>query len=269
MKLANHIANYILTSKDIDFQVAKHLLPETTRKVREGIELTEEEQYKLYGLTELVKVQRHPIYVVTETVMDKLDMLKVKKNKDGEFDWTVFKDAKKGKYSFILPYDPDGVFDYGGVLRVEINPKFLVFIHMAASKTDSPLQVKMDVVSFYIELANNRHSNNAKTKNAQEIYDFCYLILCFVFLSENTYEIIEAGHRYGTRKKGKIVNDLPFPVTVINSKWNITSIRTDGFLVSGHFRLAKVGPGRSETKMIYIEPFEKHGYIRRAKSETL
>ena len=87
-----------------------------------------------------------------------------------------------------------------------------------------------------------------------------------MYLSENEEMTIPAGAKYGTRKSGKIINSLPFPVTTVTSKWNITSIRTDGFEVSGHLRLQPTNAG---TKMIFIAPFMKHGYKRTAKSNQL
>lgn len=68
-----------------------------------------------------------------------------------------------------------------------------------------------------------------------------------------------------------IVNKAPFSITQLDSSWLKTIIRTEGFMVRGHFRLQPYGTGRTQRKLIYIEPFEKHGYTRTAKkllSET-
>lgn len=62
-----------------------------------------------------------------------------------------------------------------------------------------------------------------------------------------------------------IMNKAPFSVTQLDSSWLRTIIRTEGFMVRGHFRLQPYGTGRSERKLIYIEPYEKHGYTRTAK----
>lgn len=47
--------------------------------------------------------------------------------------------------------------------------------------------------------------------------------------------------------------------------WNTTIIRKEGFKVSQHLRWQPHGPGRSKRKLIMIEEFQKHGYIRQAK----
>jgi hypothetical protein len=54
-------------------------------------------------------------------------------------------------------------------------------------------------------------------------------------------------------------------VHVIDSSWYTSIIKTEGFLVKGHLRLQACGTGHSERKLIYIDSFEKHGYIRKAK----
>ena len=66
-------------------------------------------------------------------------------------------------------------------------------------------------------------------------------------------------------ENGVIMNCTPFMVRFIDSSWLRTIVRTEGFMVSGHFRLQPYGIGRCERKLIYIQPFEKHGYVRRAK----
>lgn len=66
-------------------------------------------------------------------------------------------------------------------------------------------------------------------------------------------------------ENGVLMNSTPFPIRYIDSSWLKTIIRTEGFLVRGHFRLQPHGIGRSERKLIYIQPFKKHGYVRRAK----
>ena len=60
-------------------------------------------------------------------------------------------------------------------------------------------------------------------------------------------------------------NTAPFPVNYLDCSWLRTIVRTDGFLVRGHFRLQPCGEKHRDRKLIYIEPFQKYGYVRRAK----
>ena len=53
---------------------------------------------------------------------------------------------------------------------------------------------------------------------------------------------------------------------VLDSRWFTTICRDEGFLVSGHFRLqpCKDEQGEWTRKLIYINPYAKHGYHRLA-----
>jgi hypothetical protein len=90
--------------------------------------------------------------------------------------------------------------------------------------------------------------------------------MCFIFLSENEEIVITPGRKHGTKKSGKLINTLNLPIIIVNSRWNITVVRTEGFNVSGHFRIYR--KDREEPKMILIQPYKKNGYIRRAKNEN-
>lgn len=63
----------------------------------------------------------------------------------------------------------------------------------------------------------------------------------------------------------KYVNETKRKITVLDSTWFTTIVKSEGFGVSGHFRLQPCGPNNSERKLIYIAPFEKQGYTRTAK----
>lgn len=74
------------------------------------------------------------------------------------------------------------------------------------------------------------------------------------------------------RRKAKLnterfTSEVDLNIEIIDSTYLRTIIRTEGFGVSGHFRLQACGPGMSERKLIWISPFQKNGYIRIAKKE--
>ncbi|MBR5729058.1 MAG: hypothetical protein IKX61_02455 [Prevotella sp.] len=67
----------------------------------------------------------------------------------------------------------------------------------------------------------------------------------------------------------KVNNFMDIDVQVLDSSWFTTICRDEGFMVSGHFRLqpCKVN-GEWTRKLIYINPYAKHGYHRLAKKES-
>ena len=67
----------------------------------------------------------------------------------------------------------------------------------------------------------------------------------------------------------KYVNESAEAVEILDSTWFTTIVRSEGFMVGaatgGFFRLQPCGPGLTEKKLIWIEPYEKKGYTKRAK----
>lgn len=58
-------------------------------------------------------------------------------------------------------------------------------------------------------------------------------------------------------------------ITVIDSTWYTNLVSSGAFKVRGHFRLQPCGPSLSKRKLTWINEFEKEGYTRRAKIETI
>lgn len=271
MRFSNHIANRLLTDPILAFEIIQKMYPEIDEVA--DIELLDDDiKYKIRSLHKFLQNDAHKVFLITSTVLDKLDMLHVKPNSENRFDWTVFNKIIGNKYTLILP--PDKNFAYGRALRIQCLGDVLEVVVMRARKNDEETKKKKGTDTellwtfFFVDTETNRHSESCKIdKEFLNVHELVYKLLCFVFLSENEYELIKAGESRGTKKNGKIKNDLPVPLTIINSKWNITSIRTEGFIVRGHFALRRCGVGRSQTRMVYIEPFEKHGYVRRSQKQ--
>lgn len=97
-----------------------------------------------------------------------------------------------------------------------------------------------------------------------------------VFIAFKTYGKVEYLELENGRKiknpdveNGKVLNQSGYKVEILDSKWFTTIFRKEGFSVSGHFRLQpkKNAEGEWYRELIYIEPFEKHGYTRISKIE--
>lgn len=91
-------------------------------------------------------------------------------------------------------------------------------------------------------------------------------MLLFVELSELRIDILQPNEKVGKTKSNKVINKSKSDIIVVTHKWNVLSIRTESFLVSGHWRIQPYGKNREKKKLIYIDTFEKEGYIRRNKS---
>lgn len=63
----------------------------------------------------------------------------------------------------------------------------------------------------------------------------------------------------------KYVNDTKTGITILDSKWFTTLVKSDAFTVHGHFRLQPCGEGMKDRKLIWINDFMKSGYTATAR----
>ena len=68
-------------------------------------------------------------------------------------------------------------------------------------------------------------------------------------------------------KDKTLLVDFELPIKYMDCSWFRTIVRKEGFMVRGHFRMQPYKNEKREWdyKLIYIEPFQKHGYTRTAK----
>lgn len=61
------------------------------------------------------------------------------------------------------------------------------------------------------------------------------------------------------------VNSTKLNISLLDSKWFTTLVKSDAFKVRGHFRLQPCGEGMKDRKLIWINDFQKEGYTAPAK----
>jgi hypothetical protein len=131
------------------------------------------------------------------------------------------------------------------------------------------IQFRVDVSTGEVSMP--KHLSHTKEEDPMGIPDFKLFVQLVMFteLSEITTEILAPNRKTSqSRKEGKILNESRSEVVVVDSKWNVISVRTEGFLVNGHWRLQPFGSKRTERRLIWIDTFEKHGYVRNKHLNT-
>jgi hypothetical protein len=246
MILDRHIANRLIT----DFSFTKELV-----QLFHSKEQIEQESRAYMTSLALLHPWKNKNFVITNTVITKLDKLKIK-----NLDWSVFYHLEDQKKTFILPDN--------NALRIWIYEGYIHFLFLDMTMYDKENGNLLSVL-FYIDKLKNIKCDHFEHQDVKEREEFIYKLMCFFYLTENEEILLKSGHKIGTKKSGKIINKLPFDVTIVNNNWNITSIRNEGFQVSGHFAIRWSGEGRSIPKIVFIEPFEKKGYVRKAKSTEI
>lgn len=263
MVLKNHIAYRFLIDdmmEEIISTFHKNEYKEVLIEMKGGPKASNESESKVASLFALISSTNNKTFIVTDSVIRNLDLLKITK-KGNHFDWTVFKHLTDRKVTFILPNNT--------FLRMVIQDDKMHFFHNKFELQDKVKGTGHTLfVLFYLNRVTGELCEHFEHQDVKSIEEMVYKFLCFFYLTDNQEEVITPGKVHGTRKTGKTLNDFDFPVTIVTSKWNITTIRTEGFDVSGHFRVQPCGEGRANSKIIFIEPFKKNGYIRKAKSQS-
>jgi hypothetical protein len=109
-------------------------------------------------------------------------------------------------------------------------------------------------------------SENFDSDDVVSCEDEIFRILLFMFISEAKTLVIKPGEKHVSKDGGKlkVLNNTDIDFILVNRSWNVTSVRTDSFSVSGHFAIRWTGKGRTDAKLVFIDPFVKNGYIRKA-----
>ena len=145
MVLANHIANTFLNTEDIQSQIMTEFFPDQWKLLK-----TYQKQFagnnagfkqavntfpfEFWTITSLIfnqslkqEIGDNKNYYVTNTVLDILKMFKIKRQNDGHYDWTVFKEIQNfQKVTFILPNN--------SLLRIEVLTEVINFCHIDYKK---------------------------------------------------------------------------------------------------------------------------------------
>jgi hypothetical protein len=257
MILKNHLATPFLSSSKVAMDIIKNKYPNDWECLNEPETILGLEG-QIHGMWRLLSPNNQKAYYVTNTVIDKLDLLKVDKRNEKYYDWTIFSDVKEGKRTYI--------FDENKVLRIRVGDN-KIHVCMIYYSMINKVQGHMKYDMFWVDTETNRHPELMEIESIQKIETFIYKLLCFVFLSDIDEDVVLSGRKSGTKKSGKIINTLPVPVTIINSRWN-TTVTVNGFVVRGHGRMQACGEEMKKRKLIWIEPFVKDGRTIKAKSLT-
>lgn len=275
MKFDTHVANRFLKDDSFIHEILETQFPAVYKNGEDPTKNT-----KLMSLYALLRTEKgHKPYFVTNSVLDKLSLIKVKKkdvNGKMQYDWRVFESIKDGTCAtFIFPFNRDLTADHrspnehGGrstLLRMVVSGNTIAFAHVEMVPKETFNQASVNWVLFYVDRKTGFECEHFEHNDVKSIEDFIFHLLCFMYLTDNEEIIVNLNAKYGTKKGGNMVNTLGFPLVIVNNNWNVTSIRNEEFSVSGHFAIRHVGEGRTQTRLVWIDPFVKHGYVRKAKN---
>lgn len=189
----------------------------------------------------------------------------------------------KGKHKLIDVFDKEDMEESGTFIWQAGSFTHTNFYYLKTYKENDGWQAEFMFIQFSKHAKNDFKSidvcvSSDKTSDKTFIwkghYDngfdhahylaFLVTFLCFikhVDLETKTIEPERKDWHVGT----KYVNETKSKIEVLDSTWFTTITRSEVFKVGGHFRMQPYGEGRSQRKLIWIDPFEKNGYTRTAK----
>jgi hypothetical protein len=265
MRLENHIVKKILNnSAGFTVEVIEAINPK-------GVDPDALDKYD--DIIHAIDNKGNRNYYITKSVIERLNLLDTKKCMDAE-GWKLFSGLPDFKKTYILPDPEPSYAKYGGsgYVRIVKSGKYLHFMHISSkflppAERTRTMDSTMYVVLLYIDLEKGEMCGHFQSEDGKSLAPFLYSLMCFVELCDNEVVIVEPKAKFGTRKQGKIINTLPFPVTIITNTWNITKVLKGTIWVCGHAQIYWTGPGRTVPKLLYKEPFTKEGYTRKSGKE--
>lgn len=102
----------------------------------------------------------------------------------------------------------------------------------------------------------------------RQLIDLIFSLILFIKYALVETKIVESGKKT-IHVSQKYVNDTKSPIEILDSTWFTTLVRSEEFTVGaatgGFFRLQPCGKDLKDRKLIWISPYTKHGYTRKAK----
>ena len=93
-------------------------------------------------------------------------------------------------------------------------------------------------------------------------------LLLFIKYCEVETKVVGPG-RKAVHVNETYLNETTLPIEVLDSTWFTTLIRGESFMVGaetgGFFKLQPCGEGLRDRKLIWVLPYEKKGYVRKAR----
>ena len=214
-------------------------------------DLTDDEfmQRRKEFFAEIISEKNNKFYYLTNTVKEISDKVKVGNN----FNYTLLNTIDNKKCTYIP--DKNRFFRF----RKTDDNLYVLFVEFN-TETDY-----ISYNSFRVDIINNKvyNADFQSFKILEELVKY----LIFIELSDVELKLLLPNNKIGSLKKGDAIKNLTkIPITIVDSDWNKIIVRSEGFNVSGHLRLQACGYNLSERKLLWINPYEKKGYIRGLKN---
>ena len=221
-----------------------------------------------------------PLYSLLRNARDKVrtcflskEFIKcVCESKDRFYDWRIIKNIKEGYYCFIGSSIDQSVFRIS--FNTERTSLLLDFLTLAKGTNNycshGTIAYGNETDTFLIDTSSK--SVFFSRQHPSEVFEFDvthvgYLLITTLFIQYAKVETKILPPKSKTMGIGCYYNNTTkSKITMLDSKWFTTLVKSDAFKVRGHFRLQpKKVNGEWTKELIWINEFEKTGYTAPAK----
>lgn len=197
-------------------------------------------------------------YLLSQTFVDAYESAG-----DNIFKSKLYSEVENSSALFLTPWGEQNLLD----IRNDKEKKIIYTKTFTLIKNNT-IGSLFDHVIDYNSLDNVKRSTSGwvsnNVKNSEENVFNLILMTLFIKYAEIDIKILAAKSkdngivcRYSNLTKSR--------VTILDSKWFTTLVKSDSFKVRGHFRLQPFGEGLKDKKLIWINDFEKSGYTATAR----
>ena len=182
------------------------------------------------------------------------------------FSGTLLITDAKATVSYVLTYDGKGILSDYGVLWLDCLGSIMAYVVPGMEFISCNILPDEDGGMAPEPILRTGFGSMDVTGAGLIIAIQNFLLFCH-FADVDVKFVARPGSREARRQAGDkdaYVNDTQFNVRHLTAHYYTTISRDESFGVRGHFRMQPFGTGRSERKLIYISPFTKNGYHRRA-----
>ena len=196
----------------------------------------------------------------------------------------------KAAHKLVSVLDKDPINEHGTFLHSAQNGEMnTIFYHLRTWKDENNV-FRMEYIALFFYINNkmdkpsmamfiqryndgrvkeylSKTARDAKLNDINVAADLLTLVLFLKYCEVET-KIIPAGKK-GNHVGTKYVNESKQQIEILDSTWFTTIVKSDGFTVGadtgGFFKMQPYGPNNSQRKLIWVLPYEKEGYERKAK----
>lgn len=163
--------------------------------------------------------------------------------------------------------DKDGIAD---IHICTFLPEGDLFLGWRAYRRKQQWNISLLTTGVGLQKAYRRHKREYPIEQfADHIIRGTVPLLLFLEFVDIDLKTVSHNNKYKPRSGQPVKNRTGDDIIIADINWSKDIERNTPFAVSGHWRMQRCGPGLSKVKLIWIKPFQKEGYRRKAGKRNL